>query len=299
MKSYRVLVGFLILVSLNCILVAPSVPVEATPRKSSIWPSFIDEASFYHLLDTPILALAGSVNTDATGINEVVPQEYRHRYERWKSELLATEYGQRLWKNYSENTRFLLTIVVSGKRKFGAGTDSYEWDDSGRLIAATITIGKDLDRGFPEPIYYPAMNSLSVPANSFGINGNILASTKIAHEMGHVNLTAQSNSKVIQRQDKLMAAYYKIFLNNGYNTKDPRLVDLSKELGREPIEVWEDREYWSEVSAMKYLVERIDKESYYCSVLNKFRRNVSNYARSYQDRFQQFSANSSSGPCTE
>ena len=239
------------------------------------------------------------VGLDERGIKEVVPNEYRVRYQRWKDELLATKYGLTLWDSYSTNLEFILTIKVSGSRKFGAGTDDFEWDENGKLIAATITLGKDLDKGFPDPIYYPVMNSLSMNEESNGIDGSVLASTKLAHEIGHVNFTAEANSRIFQRQDRLIAAYYKIFLNNGYNTRDPRLVELSNELGREPIEIWEDREYWSEVSAMKFLVQRIRKETYYCSVLNKVRRNINNFAHNYRDRFLQFSDIAESGACSD
>lgn len=240
-----------------------------------------------------------AVGLDERGIREAVPNEYRVRYQRWKDELLATKYGRILWDSYAANREFLLTIKVAGSRKFGAGTDDFEWDGNGKLIAATITLGKDLDKGFPDPIYYPVMNSLSMSMESTGIDGSVLASTKLAHEIGHVNFTAEANSRVFQRQDRLIAAYYKIFLNNGYNTGDPRLVELSRELGRDPIEIWEDREYWSEVSAMKFLVERIKNETYYCSVLNKVRRNINNFARNYRDRFLQFSDIAVSGTCSD
>ena len=69
-----------------------------------------------------------------------------------------------------------------------------------------------------------------------------------------------------------MASYYKIFLNNGYKTSDPRLVDLAGQLGAEPIRIWEDREYWGEANAMHYLIQRINKEFFYCSVLGRIRR---------------------------
>jgi hypothetical protein len=59
----------------------------------------------------------------------------------------------------------------------------------------------------------------------------ILASVKMAHEIGHVLYTERINSLLFRKQNKLMESYYKIFLSNGFNTKDPRLVALEKELG--------------------------------------------------------------------
>lgn len=219
------------------------------------------------------------------GIKEVVPAEFRERYSRWKSELLSTEFGRRQWEAYENDRGFLLKIVVDPAHKFGGGTDDYEWDSKGRLIGATITLGKNLDRGYPDPVYYPVMNSLSNYNATYEISGSILASTKIAHELGHVNFTAKTTGEVFRRQDSLMAAYNRIFLRNGYNTRDPRLVALASELGAKPIEIWEDREYWSEANALQYLIERINKEDFYCSVVGRIRRNLSDHALNYQDRF--------------
>jgi hypothetical protein len=223
---------------------------------------------------------------DDHGIKEVVPKEYRSRYQKWKDEMLATEYGRELWNTYAINKEFRLTIKVSGSRKFGAGTDDFEWDHNGKLVAATITLGKDLDKGFPDPVYYPVMNSLAAPKDEYGIYSNLLASTKLAHEIGHVTFTAKVNGSQFQKQNELMESYYKIFLHNGFNTRDPRLVALEGELGAQPLAIWEDREYWSEVNAMKYLVERIGKEWFYCTVMNKIKRNVEDHAQNYRDRFE-------------
>jgi hypothetical protein len=231
-------------------------------------------------------SLSRNVRTaDEFGIKEVVPKEYLSRYQKWKAELLATEYGRKLWDSYAGNREFLLTIKVASSRKFGAGTDDFEWDSNGKLIAATVTLGKDLDKGFPDPVYYPVMNSLSSQGELHGNAHSVLASTKMAHEIGHVAFTAEVNSSLFRRQNKLMESYYKIFLANGFNTRDPRLVALERELGGQPIRIWEDREYWSEVSAMRFLVEKIGNEAFYCSVINKIKRNVSEYARNYKDRF--------------
>ena len=119
--------------------------------------------------------------------------------------------------------------------------------------------------------------------------GSTLASTNYIHEIAHVNFTAQSDAKLFQKQDKLIASYNSIFLKNGYDTNDPRLIALADELGAKPIEIWENREYQSEASAMRYLMERIDRESFYCSVMDRMRRNIDFYARNYQSTFLQVS----------
>ena len=232
---------------------------------------------------------AGNRTKDEFGIKEVVPVELRFRYQKWKDELLSTEFGRRQWGRYANNKDFLLKIVVSSSRKFGAGTDDFEWDENGRLVSATITLGKNLDRGFPDPVYYPVMNSLATYDGMYEVGGDILASTKIVHEIGHVNFTAEANSNVFRRQNRLMASYNSIFLKNGYNTKDERLVALASELGARPIEIWEEREYQSEVDAMRFLLERISKETFFCSVYDRMRRNIVEHARNYKDRFQSVS----------
>lgn len=225
------------------------------------------------------------------GIREAVPNEFRDRYQRWKDELLSTEFGRGQWEQYASNRHFLLRIVVTGDNKFGARTDSYKWDDDGKLVGATITLGKNLDKGFPDPVYYPVMNSLSAFNQPDEVGGAVLASTKMAHEFGHVDSTAGMDGKLYQQQENLMSSYYKIFLSNGHNTKDPRLVDIAAQLGRNPIDIWADREYWGEANALMYLAGRLADRYFYCSVLERVKRNVTDYARNYEERFDRIAEN--------
>jgi len=219
------------------------------------------------------------------GIREDVPKKYRERYERWKAELLSTGFGRSQWEAYEGNKGFVLTIRVSGDKEKGAGTDKFQWDDQGNFVGATITLGNEIDEGYPNPIYYPVLNSLSTDQSSYMISGRILAASKLSHELGHVNQTANANMAVIEKQSKLIPEYTSIFLKNGHNTRDSKLVELAQEIGGTPIEIWESREYWSEVTAMNYLKDRIKDEPYFCFVFNKIRNNVQTYAREYVDRF--------------
>ncbi|MGE3384572.1 MAG: hypothetical protein AB7L70_16655 [Pyrinomonadaceae bacterium] len=219
------------------------------------------------------------------GIREEVPSKYRDRFEKWKSELLSTEFGREQWNKYAGNKNFILRIVVSGTRKKGAGTDKFVWDDTGRLIGATITLGSKLDEGFPNPIYYPVLNSLSLEAKAIPVNGRILAATKISHELGHVNQASAGSMKDLQLQNRLMPEYVSIFLSNGLNTRDKKLVDLAIQMGGTPVEIWESREYISEVNAMLFLNDRISGESFYCQVFNKIRWNLQTYAPGYERHF--------------
>ena len=220
------------------------------------------------------------------GIREDIPKKYLERYARWKTELLSTEFGRRQWEAYADNSRFVLTIKIDGDKGKGAGTDNFQWDSQGNFVGATITLGNQIDDGYPNPIYYPVLNSLSADQSPYLISGRILAATKLSHELGHVAQAATANRELIEKQSKLIPEYTSIFLKNGHNTQDQKLVELVEEIGGTPIEIWESREYWSEVTAMKYLSERIKDEDYYCFVFNKIRTNISNYARDYVDRFE-------------
>ena len=220
------------------------------------------------------------------GIREEVPKKYAERYERWKADLLSTEFGRRQWEAYAANRGFVLTIKISGDKGKGAGTDNFQWDHQGNFVGATITLGNQIDNGYPNPIYYPVLNSLSADQSSYLISGRILAATKLSHELGHVAQAATANRELIEKQSKLIPEYTSIFLKNGHNTRDQKLVELEEEIGGTPIEIWESREYWSEVTAMKFLSERIKDEAFYCFVFNKIRANVTTYAREYVDRFE-------------
>ncbi len=219
------------------------------------------------------------------GIKEEVPAKYLSRYQNWKAEFLSTEAGRNQWANYANHRNFTLTIQVTRENAEGATTGKYKWNDDGQLTAATITLGVRLDEGYPNPIYFPVMNSL-VPTDSFNrIGGNTLAATKIAHEFGHVNRTNKVDSEVYQLQSQLIPQYNKIFLGNGRNPNDPRLLELARKIGGTPVQIWEDREYWGEANAMLYLRDRFTEEGLRCTIFSKIRHSVDLYAKGYEPRF--------------
>jgi hypothetical protein len=261
----------------------------------SIAPLNLYASDFYenHSVETKYTII--KTPTDG-GIREDIPLKYKDRYELWKSEFLSTELGRAQWGNYANNKQFILTISISGKKGKGAGTDKYLWDDGGMFVGATITLGDELNEGYPNPVYYPVMNSLSSGETSYSISGRILAAAKISHEIGHVNQTAKANKNFLQLQNNLMPVYTSIFLRNGRDIRDQKLVDLAEQMGGTPVEIWESREYWSEVNAMRFLKERISKEEFYCFVFNKIKRNLETYAKDYEKRFDDYSEYSSS-PC--
>lgn len=242
--------------------------------------SDLKHSSAYLLTSRTVNAL-----TD-TGIKEDVPKKYREKFQKWKDEFLSTELGREQWKFYSEHKNFLLTIKISGDKKKGAKTDEYLWDEKGNFIGATITLGDRPEKGLPDPVYYPVMNSLASAENPFySVEGNILAATKLAHEIGHVNQTFKETKDSFELKNKLTPVYISIFLKNGHNSRDEKLVEIAERMGGTPMKIWESREYWSEVNAMLFLKEKISKEIFFCNVFGKIKTNIETYAKNYEDRF--------------
>lgn len=237
--------------------------------------------------DSPVTTIR-IVNTPTDGgIREDVPKNYRARFEKWKSELLATELGREQWTRYANDRSFVLRIVVSKERNKGAGTGEYEWNDQGKLVGATITLSAALEDGSPNPIYYPVLNSVSNDVTLHSISGPIIAATKLSHEFGHVNQTSEASMALMQLQNKLIPEYNSIFMENGLNAQDKKLLELANQMKGTPVEIWESREYWSEVNAMLYLGQRISKEGFYCAVFKRIRSNIETYAKAYEPRFSQ------------
>lgn len=232
---------------------------------------------------------------DRGGIRELVPEKYRPRYQQWKKEFLATETGYQQWTAYQNNANFTLTLIVSRDNPEGGTTGNYQWDAAGNLVAATITLGSRLDAGVPNPVYFPVMNSLLPTETSRRIEGETLAATKLAHEFGHVNRTANGNSALYQLQSQLIPQYNQIFLSNGRDLSDPRLLELARTMGGTPVEIWEDREYWGETNAMLYLRDRFAEGDFRCLLFSRIKRSLDLYAPSYEERFLNIAQSTSSG----
>ena len=219
------------------------------------------------------------------GIREVIDIKYKERYKEWKTEFLSTDIGRAQWDMYAQHPRLVITITVDRNNPQGASTGKYKWNDSGELVAATITLGSQVDHGYPSSVYYPVMNALEPFEAKNLIGGSVLAATKIAHEFGHVMKIAGTPEAVYHLQGQLIPVYNKIFLSNGYNVKDPRLVELAQKMGGTPVELWEDREYWGEANAMLFLRDRVAKEKFHCRLFGKIKRAVEEYAKDYEERF--------------
>jgi hypothetical protein len=222
---------------------------------------------------------------DSGGLREDIPEKYAKRYQEWKEEFLSTDIGKAQWEMYSRHPYLQLTITVGGKNAEGAGTGKYKWNEKGELIAATIILGERINEGYPSAVYYPVMNALEPFESRNLIGGTVLAATKIAHEFGHVMKISSTPHDVYHLQLQLVPVYNKIFLSNGYNVNDPRLVDLAQKMGGNPVEIWEDREYWGEANAMLFLRDRVAKEKFHCRLFGKIKRAVEEYAKDYEERF--------------
>ena len=223
--------------------------------------------------------------TDVAGIREVIPDKYQKRYDEWKTEFLSTDIGKAQWEMYAHHPRLVLTITITGSNNQGAGSGKYKWNEAGELVSATITLGSRLDQGFPTSVYYPVMNALEPFESSKLISGNTLAAAKLAHEFGHIMKMSSTRQDLYSLQVQLVPIYNKIFLSNGHNVNDPRLVEIAQKIGGNPVEIWEDREYWGEANAMLFLRDRVEKEKFHCRLFAKIKRAVEEYAKNYEERF--------------
>jgi hypothetical protein len=200
-----------------------------------------------------------TTNNTSAGANlrEEIPEKYRERYNKWKAIFLSVESGRSLWLRYAANPTFHLTIIVSKGLGGGARTEGYEWKE-GKLAAATILLGSQLDQGCPPYVYYPVLSSFAVTMNPRdSSDDDIFAAAKIAHEFGHINLAAESNATSFQLQDRLAKVYASQLLSNGHNIDDPALMELARRMGGRPDEIGEQREYLAEMWALRYLRDKL------------------------------------------
>jgi len=223
--------------------------------------------------------------TEGAGIREVIPEKFQKRYDEWKKEFLSTDIGKAQWEMYAHHPKLMLTITVANANKEGAGSGKYKWNEAGELVAATISLGSQIDQGFPTSVYYPVMNALEPFESSKLIGGSTLAAAKIAHEFGHIMKISATRQELYSLQVQLVPVYNKIFLSNGHNVNDPRLVEIAQKIGGNPVEIWEDREYWGEANAMLFLRDRVEKEKFHCRLFAKIKRAVEEYAKNYEERF--------------
>ncbi len=296
---------FVLLVSLSCLLPSGLFAArESSERRHTGHQSLKLDESWMGALPSSVAAYHGGVDMDARpvkrlrseegGIKEDIPQKYKARYQQWKTEFLSTELGRSQWATFENNAQVSLTIKMTRENPKGAGTGQYKWDDSGQLVAATITLGSSLHEGYPNPIYYPVMNSLATQESSYSGDGHVLAAAKIAHEFGHLTRTSGMDHALYERQNQLMPVYNKILLSNGRNVRDPKLLALVEQMGGTPVEIWEDREYWGETNAMLFLRDRFAEENIRCALFGRIKLSVNLYAKNYTERFLKIAQSSPS-----
>ncbi len=223
--------------------------------------------------------------TDPTGedIVENVADEYKERYKKWKDEFLSTEAGRKQWNKYANDKNFTLTITVSKDRGEGALADGYKWDANGKLNAATITLGSKLDSGYPSPDHYPVTSSLRQgdPQYNTAVSGEVLAATKIAHEFGHVNRTANVDATLYQLQNKLISEWNDVFFKSG--ASDPRLAQLEQQMGGTPVTINKDREHWAEANTIPFLNNRFPGGKG-DSMPGRIKKAIESYQKTYPGR---------------
>lgn len=200
---------------------------------------------------------------DASGcanLKEQVPKQYHGRYDRWKAIFLSSEVGRQLWLRYACNPAFRLTIILSESMDRGGQIriNDYRWHE-GRLTAATITLGHRLDRGYPDPIYYPVLSSLYYLKSDWDVErpDDILAAAKITHEFGHVDQAARADPARFRLQNRLSQVYASLFRSNGYDAGDPALVEIAAAMGGTPTILSGQREYWAETYALRFLLTKL------------------------------------------
>ena len=187
---------------------------------------------------------------------EQVPDRFAARYKRWKAMLLSVESGRKLWKKFTGDPGFRLTIIVSKKKKNGALVEDYMWE-RGKLVGVTVVLGSRLDHGYPVRQKYPVLGSLASDEEEESTRNDVLAAAKFAHELGHVEHAASDPAK-FQRQNQLVSTFMQVFYLNGYDSADPELKALADRLGGAPTDISSERENRAEVAALNFLVDVLE-----------------------------------------
>jgi hypothetical protein len=285
MKATRKFSPFLLLASFFWLTPAPQLNARPPAHARTVGAGSFDSSLTNSKRGLARATSPEPVAPESGSIRELIDDRYKTRYQTWKNEFLSTDIGRAQWEMYAHHPRLVLTITIAGANPNGAATGKYKWNSSGELIAATIVLGSQVDQGYPSSVYYPVMNALEPFESKQLIGGSVLAATKIAHEFGHVMKIAGTPESLYRLQVQLVPVYNKIFLSNGYNVDDPKLVELAKQMGGNPVQIWEDREYWGEANAMLFLRDRVARERFHCKLFNKIQRTVEEYAKGYEERF--------------
>ncbi len=211
----------------------------------------------------------------ASNLAENIDPKFKERYEKWKAEYLSTEEGRRTWARFAENPEFNLTLRMSeaeekqvpaadrGAARQGARVDvnTYQWDASGKLVGATIVLGSQLGSNYPSSTNYPVTSSLEARRDHPGdrsVGGNVLAATKLAHELGHleskVNMTPE---ELRDYREKLELSEKKRQLyEQTHDIQHPDIRAIDQKLGSFE-EQRRREEHAAEAAAARFLEERL------------------------------------------
>jgi len=121
--------------------------------------------------------------TDPNGddIVENIDKKYKKRYEQWKSQLLSTKEGQRLWNKFTNDQNFTVTISVSKSQQNGAKTTPVVQNDS--VTGANVALGNNIGAAHPPPDSgYLVTGTLQ----DAGVSSKVIGGDVFAHELGHV-----------------------------------------------------------------------------------------------------------------
>jgi hypothetical protein len=213
-------------------------------------------------------------------IHEAIDSRYLKKYLEWKNEFLSTETGRMQWEAYEARPDFKLTITVSKSHGKGAEVVGYKWNESGKLVAATIVLGHEIDSGFPSPVNYPITSSLNAgvyPVNRTPltrIDSKVLAAVKLFHEFGHINRTASYDGKLYQLQNELIPRYNNLFFSSSGTS--PQLAILEKIMMGTPVSIKQDRELAAEANTIPYLLERYPE-----SMPSRVKKAIKTFLESY------------------
>jgi hypothetical protein len=232
-----------------------------------------------------VYADAELISTEPSGshVKELIPAKYKQRYVKWKNEYLSTLSGWSQWQRFALNSDVALTITISTKEAEGARVNAFQWDENGKLLAATIVLGNKLDSGYPSSVNYPITCSLAPGNLPSEVKGKILAATKLAHEFGHLNQIMNMDGRLYKLQNQLMLEYNAIFNANGRNTQDPRLLELADRMHGTPVSIAQDRESWAEIGAILFLEEKL-REEYKLKMPRSIRDAINGYWLTYPER---------------
>ena len=185
-----------------------------------------------------------TIHTTKGLVSEYIEPKYNNRYQKWKAELLRTQFGQGLWSKYWNNQQFALSIRIGPNPggEHGAAIAGYHWNDKGHLNAATIILGPRVDSDYPDDdAQYPILASLRPGINEFALSAETVAAAKIAHEFGHIEVVAAISQRSFCLQKFLVPIWNRVFLSTG-RVSQPEIERL---MGGTPAEI----NAWHEVEA--------------------------------------------------